>query len=107
MLDRLFLLASVLAVGGALNAVLAQLPAATRPQELVYALGLQSKSGSRVLTVGDVLHCQPFVEQSEVFRKTPSGEFESASESQEFLNCGSPAPGEPDRILAIVGIQWR
>jgi hypothetical protein len=106
--------------------VVAQKPA--HPQQLVYvsqaslangarvgiflpanpvALGLQSKSGSRVLTIGDVLNCRPFVEQTEVFRKTPAGALETGSESQEFLNCGPPRPGEPDRILAIVGIQWR
>jgi hypothetical protein len=97
--------------------VVAQKP--THPQQLVYvsqatlpngqrvgiflpslpiALGMQSKSGSRVLVVGDVLTCQPFTETEQLAER---------GITTELVNCGPPAPGEPDRILAIVGIQWR
>jgi hypothetical protein len=70
------------------------------------ALGLQSKSGSRVLVIGDLLHCVPFEEKLELFRKTPGGDFEAFTTRQELLNCGPPAPGGVDRILAVVGIRW-
>lgn len=122
------LLMSLFIIGPILAVALPVPQKPTRPQQLVYesqtslangeragifvpanavALGLQSKSGSRVLTIGEILHCRPFVEPAEVFRKTATGAIEASAVSQEFLNCGPPAPGEPDRILAIVGIQWR
>jgi hypothetical protein len=89
-----------------------------RPQQLVYqsqatlpngervgiflpakpvALGLQSKSGSRVLVVGDILHCAPFFETEQ---------FGDRGVTTEMMNCGPRVAGEPDRILAIAGIQW-
>jgi hypothetical protein len=71
------------------------------------ALGLQSKSGSRVFTVGEILHCEPFQEEAQLFRKDATGAMESVTSTSQFLNCGPPFAGAPDRILGVVGIQWR
>jgi len=71
------------------------------------ALGIQSKSGPRVMTVGDIFRCKPFDEQTEAFRKTANGTFEPSNAHQQLLNCGPMIPGGADRILAVVGIQWR
>ncbi len=70
-------------------------------------LGLQSKSGPTVLTVGDILHCKPFDEEVEMYRKAADGGFERSNGHRELLNCGPMTPGGADRILAVVGIEWR
>lgn len=110
-------------------AVVAMTPPAGGPQQLVYieqaqiqgggrvgvflpaipvALGLQSKSGSKILAIGDVLNCRPVQDdETELFRKAANGILEPVNGHQQLLNCGPPRPGEPDRILAIIGIQWR
>lgn len=114
--------------GGILGFITPLPPGSQRPQQLVYesqttlsngqragilmpnspiALGVQSRSGSRVMVVGDILRCEPFVNTIEVMRKNDAGELEPATSFEQLLNCGPPAPGEPDRILSIVGIQWR
>lgn len=112
----------------ALGAIAAARPAEMHPQQLVYqsqgslangtrvgfflpavavALGLQSKSGPRVMTIGDLLICKPFDEATEVLRKMADGQMETLTVHQQLLNCGPLSPGGEDRVLAIVGIQWR
>ncbi|HEV1992485.1 MAG TPA: hypothetical protein VGR34_06440 [Candidatus Dormibacteraeota bacterium] len=70
-------------------------------------IAVQSKSGSRVLTIGELVHCRPIVESMPMLRKAANGDLEPFNMHEMLLNCGPPAPGEPDRIMAIVGIQWR
>lgn len=118
-LDRVFFFLILLAMVGALFQLVGKVIAAPiGPQQLVYqsqatlpngqrvgifvpakpvALGMQSKSGSRVLVIGDVLHCAPFTETQQI------GDI---SVTTQLMNCGPPAPGQPDRILQIVGLQW-
>jgi hypothetical protein len=71
------------------------------------ALGLQSKSGERILTIGELLNCQPFDEEVHAFRKSANGELEPFTSHTELLNCGPPSPGGIDRIFVVVGMQWR
>jgi hypothetical protein len=105
-----------------------QSPPAIRPQQLLYesqqslrsgarvgiflptvpiAVGLQSKSGPRVMTIGDLVSCRPFDETYTAYQKAANGEFEEFTGHKEFLNCGPLSPGGEDRIFAVVGIQWR
>lgn len=75
-----------------------------------YPIGIavQSKSGSKVLTVGDVLQCTPSIEKTEYLRKVEDDNgFEVVVASQELVNCGPPTPGAEDRVYGIVGLQWR
>jgi hypothetical protein len=125
-MSRAWSLLAILAIAGGLAAM----PAAVQigPQQLVYqaqsaladgtrvgiflpafpvALGLQSRSGPRVLTIGDILRCKPFDEEIEMYRKAANGQFEPFNGHQQLLNCGPMTAGGADRILAVVGIQWR
>ena len=125
----MFRLLSFLAMLGGCAALAATLPKATvHPQQLVYqslgsltdgtrvgifvpsipiALGLQSKNGPRVLTIGDILRCTPYDEEVEMYRKGLDGSFERSNGHQELLNCGPMIPGGPDRVLTVVGIAWQ
>ncbi|HXM32257.1 MAG TPA: hypothetical protein VN921_01295 [Chthoniobacterales bacterium] len=70
------------------------------------AIGVQSKSGSRVLTTGELIHCLPFLEVTPMLKKAANGDFQPFNVQEQMLNCGPPASGEADRILAITGIVW-
>lgn len=127
MRSRSWLILIVVALAAALVAIASPEPVA-KPQQFLFqaqltlpsgehvsvflptipvAIGVQSKSGSRVLVIGDLLHCRPFLEETPMFQKAANGDLEPFNVHEQMLNCGPPAPGEPDRILAIIGIQWR
>ncbi len=63
------------------------------------ALGVQLRSGSSVMVIGEVVTCRPFVEYESI-----GGD---RTVSRQLLNCGPRSPGQPDRILTVAGIQWR
>jgi hypothetical protein len=71
------------------------------------ALGVQSMSGPRAMVVGQILRCKPFEEITEIFVKTATGEMQSMNDHHQLLNCGKLTPDGEDRILMVVGIQWR
>jgi len=132
MRNRAWLILIMLGLGAALAAIAAPAPPDERanvsPQQLLYqqqltlatgehvaiflptipiAIGVQSKSGSRVLTIGELVHCRPFLEITPMQKIAANGDIEGFNVHEQMLNCGPPAPGEDDRILAIIGIQWR
>ncbi len=71
------------------------------------ALGLESHSGPKILTIGDILNCKSAEEEVPMFRKAANGEFEPFTGKRQLLNCGPMVAGGEDRVLAIVAIQWR
>lgn len=61
-------------------------------------IAVQIRSGSRAMILGEIVSCRPFTETEQIGDRKAS---------MQLMNCGAPAHGQPDRIVAVVALRWQ